>query len=58
MRTYWDTSAAVNAALSPEVFRRLDRGECVSFHSGFHFQKVIFLGLTLPQIAINSLLNL
>ena len=27
MRTYWDTSAAINAAMSPEVFRRLDTGE-------------------------------
>jgi hypothetical protein len=24
VRTYWDTSAAINAAVSPEVFRRLD----------------------------------
>ena len=30
MRTYWDTSAAINAALSPEVFRRLDKGEHVA----------------------------
>jgi hypothetical protein len=30
MRTYWDTSAAVNAAISPEVFRRLDAGEHVA----------------------------
>lgn len=30
MRTYWDTSAAVNAALSPEVFRRLENGEHVA----------------------------
>lgn len=30
MRTYWDTSAAINAALSPEVFGRLNRGEHVS----------------------------
>ena len=30
MKTYWDTSAAVNAALSPEVFRRLDKGEHVA----------------------------
>jgi site-specific recombinase XerD len=30
MRTYWDTSAAINAALSPEVFRRLDSGEHVA----------------------------
>jgi hypothetical protein len=27
VRTYWDTSAAINAALSPEVFSRLDTGE-------------------------------
>jgi hypothetical protein len=30
MRTYWDTSAAINAAFSPEVFRRLDSGEHVA----------------------------
>jgi len=30
MRTYWDTSAAINAALSPEVFRRLASGEHVA----------------------------
>ncbi|MGA2541440.1 MAG: hypothetical protein ABSG78_07730 [Verrucomicrobiota bacterium] len=30
MKTYWDTSAAINAALSPEVFRRLDKGEHVA----------------------------
>jgi hypothetical protein len=30
MRTYWDTSAAINAAISPEVFRRLDAGEHVA----------------------------
>ena len=30
MRTYWDTSAAINAAISPEVFRRLDSGEHVA----------------------------
>ncbi len=30
MKTYWDTSAAINAALSPEVFRRLDSGEHVA----------------------------
>jgi hypothetical protein len=30
MRSYWDTSAAVNAAISPEVFRRLDTGEHVA----------------------------
>jgi hypothetical protein len=28
--TYWDTSAAINAAISPEVFRRLDRGKHVA----------------------------
>lgn len=27
MRTYWDTSAAINAAISPQVFRRLETGE-------------------------------
>jgi hypothetical protein len=30
MRTYWDTSAAINAAISPEVFQRLDSGEHVA----------------------------
>jgi len=30
MRTYWDTSAAINAALSPQVFRRLESGEHVA----------------------------
>ncbi len=30
MRTFWDTSAAINAALSPEVFRRLETGEHVA----------------------------
>jgi len=30
MRTYWDTSAAINAAISSEVFRRLDTGEHVA----------------------------
>jgi hypothetical protein len=30
VRTYWDASAAINAALSPEVFRRLDKGEHVA----------------------------
>ena len=30
MRTYWDTSAAVNAVISPEVFGRLDSGEHVA----------------------------
>ncbi|HWY32089.1 MAG TPA: hypothetical protein VNX46_15110 [Candidatus Acidoferrum sp.] len=30
MRTYWDTSAAINAAISPEVFRRLKTGEHVA----------------------------
>ena len=30
MKTYWDTSAAINAALSPEVFRRLEKGEHVA----------------------------
>lgn len=30
MRTYWDTSAAINAALSPEVSRRLQSGEHVA----------------------------
>ncbi len=30
MRTYWDTSAAINAAISPEVFHRLKTGEHVA----------------------------
>lgn len=30
MRTYWDTSAAINAAISPDVFRRLNTGEHVA----------------------------
>ena len=30
MKTYWDTSAAINAALSLEVYRRLDSGEHVA----------------------------
>jgi hypothetical protein len=30
MRTCWDTSAAINAAISSEVFRRLDTGEHVA----------------------------
>jgi hypothetical protein len=30
MSTYWDTSAAINAAISPEVFRRLGSGEHVA----------------------------
>ena len=30
MRTYWDTSAAINAAISPEVFSRLESGEHVA----------------------------
>jgi hypothetical protein len=30
MRTYWDTSAAINAAISPKVFRRLESGEHVA----------------------------
>ena len=30
MKTYWDTSAAINAAFSPEVFARLDAGEHVA----------------------------
>lgn len=30
MRTYRDTSAAINAAISPDVFRRLDTGEHVA----------------------------
>jgi site-specific recombinase XerD len=30
MRTYWDTSAAINAAISSEVFRRLQTGEHVA----------------------------
>jgi len=30
VKTYWDTSAAINAALSPQVFRRLDTGTHVA----------------------------
>ena len=30
MRTYWDTSAAINAAISPEVLRRLESREHVA----------------------------
>jgi hypothetical protein len=30
VRSYWDTSAAINAAISPEVFERLDSGEHVA----------------------------
>ncbi len=30
MSTYWDTSAAINAAISPEVFRRLHQGKHVA----------------------------
>lgn len=30
MSTYWDTSAAINAAISLEVFHRLDRGKHVA----------------------------
>ncbi len=30
MKTYWDTSAAINALVSPEVFARLNTGEHVS----------------------------
>ena len=30
MKTYWDTSAAINAALSPEVYRRLETGKHVA----------------------------
>jgi hypothetical protein len=30
VRTYWDTSAAINAAVSPEVFRCLDSGNHVA----------------------------
>ncbi len=30
MRTYWDTSAAINAAILPEVFLRLKTGEHVA----------------------------
>ena len=30
MRTYWDTSAAINAAISSAVFRRLQTGEHVA----------------------------
>lgn len=30
MKTYWDTSAAINALVSPEVFARLNTGEHVT----------------------------
>ena len=30
MKTYWDTSAAINALVSPEVFARLNAGEHVT----------------------------
>jgi hypothetical protein len=30
VRTYWDTSAAINAAISPEVFARLNTGRHVA----------------------------
>ena len=30
MKTYWDTSAAIKAAISPEVFRLLESGEHVA----------------------------
>ena len=30
MRTYWDTSAAINAAVSPVVAARLDQGEHIT----------------------------
>jgi hypothetical protein len=30
MKTYWDTSAAINAAFSPEVFGRLAAGEHIA----------------------------
>ena len=30
MSTYWDTSAAINAAISHEVFRRLDHGKQIA----------------------------
>ena len=30
MRTYWDTSAAINAAISPEVYRRLATGDHIA----------------------------
>jgi hypothetical protein len=30
VKIYWDTSAAINAAISPEVFSRLDNGEHVT----------------------------
>lgn len=30
MKTYWDNSAAINAAFSPDVFSRLDTGEHVA----------------------------
>ncbi len=30
MRTYWDTSAAINALFSPEVFARLNSGQHIT----------------------------
>ncbi len=30
MKTYWDTSAAINAAISPDVVARLEHGEHVA----------------------------
>jgi hypothetical protein len=30
MKTYWDTSAAINSAISPQVFGRLSAGEHVA----------------------------
>ena len=30
MKTYWDTSAAINALVSPSVFNRLNKGEHVA----------------------------
>ena len=30
MKTYWDTSAAINALFSPEVFARLSSGQHVT----------------------------
>ena len=30
MKTYWDTSAAINAAISPKVFRRLENEKHVA----------------------------
>ena len=30
MKTYWDASAAINAAISPDVYRRLETGDHIA----------------------------